>query len=736
MEHHRANASLPCDSLPYATAVGPKVLQAGFWRYGSLLPAVFPTRCSGRFMQVVWRSPCLGISLHLPGVSTVFIINELGLNGKLLGEVEKHPLLYNFKLLGYARKNREWTIDNTLYIPCAVRLTCGAVLGGPGSFPLEGGRRRCEAVRGVRTYPTHVLCSRETYYGPHATAASSACRPATTHSLKMRQTDLAGCAQPISSMATTGQRPRLRMCPRENSCTSKTERGKLSEKADEGFCFPQFPSFLQQTAQHSSSGGNGRFPSKPADQRCRPAQFPFAKIRCDSARVWWEASSLTAQQLQPQCIKEPVSTAKLSPSTSFEAVGAAHDISPAVTRGFPFLSIGSQDLDVESRPNLFTPLFLSAKDKISHGFRKRLSINVSVRDVCLPRYVQDNCSTLDLLLPVTVRSVSERKQNGPAIVPLLHCFISHAPKPVRLQRITPPPKSFTARDNEASSLTAQPPRPRIPGHWLFLVLGRHRLRFTIRLPLTFTEDTGTAQRYVTEFLPPHFPVEASPVPFWISMNLAPMKLYTIHDLSPRLPSPPTTHTNTELSCEVWTALNEVLRADDGEMRGEWSSAGMQGGDGLIPDVPMNFACCLPRADDPWHLLLSKCGRSLPISDAFLQIFPRHDTEVMFSQEEINCNGPHPKLPSSLRGLFSCSSKVKKRGNDKGNTNMHPWRLIAPTRMACSISVPMRVMRSEYERRRGLAPKKNTSINSTVRHVSRMRKSGTRTRFHLDGKRVV
>ncbi|KAJ8871519.1 hypothetical protein PR048_027841 [Dryococelus australis] len=47
-------------------------------------------------------------------------------------------------------------------------------------------------------------------------------------------------------------------------------------------------------------GGNGRSPRKPADQRHRPARFPYAKVGVtrpgiEPGRPWWEASILTPQ---------------------------------------------------------------------------------------------------------------------------------------------------------------------------------------------------------------------------------------------------------------------------------------------------------------------------------------------------------------------------------------------------------------------------------------------------------
>ncbi|KAJ8884798.1 hypothetical protein PR048_010994 [Dryococelus australis] len=53
----------------------------------------------------------------------------------------------------------------------------------------------------------------------------------------------------------------------------------------------------------NTGGGNGRSPIKPADQRHRPARFPYAKIPLpghsrqgiEPGLPWWEASRLTAQ---------------------------------------------------------------------------------------------------------------------------------------------------------------------------------------------------------------------------------------------------------------------------------------------------------------------------------------------------------------------------------------------------------------------------------------------------------
>ncbi|KAJ8880316.1 hypothetical protein PR048_016782 [Dryococelus australis] len=42
--------------------------------------------------------------------------------------------------------------------------------------------------------------------------------------------------------------------------------------------------------------------------------------------------------------------------------------------------------------------------------------------------------------------------------------------------------------------------------------------------------------------------------------------------------------------------------------------------------------------------------------------------------------------SAARVSWSCVSKAKKRGSDTGDTNTRAWRLIAPTRKACSVSV--------------------------------------------------
>ncbi|KAJ8867617.1 hypothetical protein PR048_031420 [Dryococelus australis] len=51
------------------------------------------------------------------------------------------------------------------------------------------------------------------------------------------------------------------------------------------------------------------------------------------------------------------------------------------------------------------------------------------------------------------------------------------------------------------------------------------------------------------------------------------------------------------------------------------------------------------------------------------------------------------MDGNLRGLCSCASKVKKRGNDTGDTNTHVERLIAPTRKARSVSAPYRTTES-------------------------------------------
>ncbi|KAJ8873440.1 hypothetical protein PR048_024257 [Dryococelus australis] len=63
-------------------------------------------------------------------------------------------------------------------------------------------------------------------------------------------------------------------------------------------------------------------------------------------------------------------------------------------------------------------------------------------------------------------------------------------------------------------------------------------------------------------------------------------------------------------------------------------------------------------------------------------------------------------------------KVKKRGSDTGDTNMHAQRLIAPTRKACSV-------RPNAARETG-DPRENSLTSGIIRHDSHMRKSGTRS----------
>ncbi|KAJ8877587.1 hypothetical protein PR048_022042 [Dryococelus australis] len=97
---------------------------------------------------------------------------------------------------------------------------------------------------------------------------------------------------------------------------------------------------------------------------------------------------------------------------------------------------------------------------------------------------------------------------------------------------------------------------------------------------------------------------------------------------------------------VPTALNiEVLRADEGQARRVWSSAGMQGRGKL--EIP------------------EKTGRPAASS-----ITP----------------GFEPGSPRGMDRRGNPASKVKKRGSDTGDTNTHTWCLIVPTRKSCSVSV--------------------------------------------------
>ncbi|KAJ8867282.1 hypothetical protein PR048_031081 [Dryococelus australis] len=85
----------------------------------------------------------------------------------------------------------------------------------------------------------------------------------------------------------------------------------------------------------------------------------------------------------------------------------------------------------------------------------------------------------------------------------------------------------------------------------------------------------------------------------------------------------------------------------------------------------------------------------------------------------------------LRGLCSCASKVKKRGSDTGDTNTHAWRLIAPTRKSCSVSVTKDdVERSRWLRTTNLrvptlnfSPANTSSKNGVVRISEAPTKTG-------------